>query len=41
MIAGRAGRKTAIPFGPFLAAGAMTFVLLGENILSWYHGLGR
>ncbi|MEV8567005.1 A24 family peptidase [Streptomyces sp. NPDC051322] len=29
MLRGRAGRKTAMPFGPFMAAGALTGVLLG------------
>ena len=35
------GRKQQIPFGPFLAAGTMTFVLFGEPIVDWYRGLGR
>jgi leader peptidase (prepilin peptidase)/N-methyltransferase len=35
------GRKQQIPFGPFLAAGAMTFVLFGEPIVDWYRHLGR
>jgi leader peptidase (prepilin peptidase)/N-methyltransferase len=34
------GRRQHIPFGPFLAAGAMTFILWGEPILDWYRGLG-
>ena len=34
-------RKQQIPFGPFLAAGAMTFVLFGEPIIDWYRSLGR
>ena len=38
---GRRGRRQHIPFGPFLAAGTMTFVLAGEQIVSWWHGLGR
>ncbi|MEV6792369.1 A24 family peptidase [Streptomyces sp. NPDC051320] len=29
MLRGRAGRKTAMPFGPFMVAGALTGVLLG------------
>src|SRR5690606_31424797 len=29
----KAGRKTALPFGPFLAAGAIAAVWLGEPIL--------
>jgi leader peptidase (prepilin peptidase)/N-methyltransferase len=41
IVAGRRGRKQAIPFGPFLAAGTMTFVLFGNAILDWYRGLGR
>jgi leader peptidase (prepilin peptidase) / N-methyltransferase len=35
------GRKQQIPFGPFLAAGAMTFVLFGEPLVDWYQHLGR
>jgi leader peptidase (prepilin peptidase)/N-methyltransferase len=31
MIAGRAGRKTAIPFGPFLALGAILATLFGTS----------
>jgi leader peptidase (prepilin peptidase)/N-methyltransferase len=30
MIAGRAGRRTALPFGPFLASGALIAVLQGQ-----------
>ena len=29
-------RRTPIPFGPFLAAGTMTFILVGSPILDWY-----
>jgi leader peptidase (prepilin peptidase)/N-methyltransferase len=35
------GRKQQIPFGPFLAAGAITFVLFGEPLVDWYRHLGR
>jgi leader peptidase (prepilin peptidase) / N-methyltransferase len=35
------GRKQHIPFGPFLAAGTMTFVLFGSPIVDWYRHLGR
>jgi leader peptidase (prepilin peptidase)/N-methyltransferase len=35
------GRKQQIPFGPFLALGAMTFVLFGRPVLDWYHHIGR
>lgn len=33
MGAGKAGRKTAIPFGPFMALGAILMVVAGEPIL--------
>ncbi len=32
------GRKTKIPFGPFLALGAAVTILFGEEILRWYFG---
>lgn len=32
------GRKDPVPFGPFLAAGALTMVLWGQSILDWYTG---
>lgn len=32
MFGGRAGRKTALPFGPFLAAGAVTAVFAGQSL---------
>ncbi len=31
-------RRDHIPFGPFLAAGALTALLVGEAILDWYSG---
>jgi leader peptidase (prepilin peptidase) / N-methyltransferase len=31
-------RKQALPFGPFLAAGALTAILVGDAIITWYHG---
>jgi leader peptidase (prepilin peptidase)/N-methyltransferase len=34
-------RKQHIPFGPFLAAGTMTFVLVGAPVVDWYRHLGR
>ena len=30
------GRKSAIPFGPFLTAGALVAVFWGERIADWY-----
>jgi leader peptidase (prepilin peptidase)/N-methyltransferase len=37
LLAGR-GRKSAIPFGPSIAAGAIVAVFAGEPIASWYLG---
>ncbi len=37
---GSRGRRQHIPFGPFLAAGTMTFVLFGDQIVNWWRGLG-
>jgi leader peptidase (prepilin peptidase)/N-methyltransferase len=34
----RRGRKDAVPFGPFLAAGTVIAALWGEPILRWYTG---
>jgi leader peptidase (prepilin peptidase)/N-methyltransferase len=31
-------RDQAVPFGPFLAAGAMTAILVGAPVLTWYRG---
>ena len=41
IVVGRRGRRQHIPFGPFLAAGTMTFVLAGDHIVNWWRGLGR
>jgi prepilin signal peptidase PulO-like enzyme (type II secretory pathway) len=30
------GRKTAIPFGPFLALGALVGLFAGPEIVDWY-----
>jgi leader peptidase (prepilin peptidase) / N-methyltransferase len=35
---GARSRRDHIPFGPFLAAGALTALLVGETILDWYSG---
>lgn len=37
----RASRKRAIPFGPYLAAGAVVAAFLAPSIASWYTGLAR
>ena len=33
---GAAARKTAVPFGPFLAAGAVVALLWGPTVVDWY-----
>lgn len=38
MAAGRASRKSRIPFGPFLAAGGIVAVLWGNPIVHWWLG---
>jgi leader peptidase (prepilin peptidase)/N-methyltransferase len=32
----RAGRKTAVPFGPFLALGGIVAVFAGQPMVNWY-----
>jgi leader peptidase (prepilin peptidase)/N-methyltransferase len=39
MLAGRKGRKDAIPFGPFLALGGVCAVFWGPGIVDWYLNL--
>lgn len=39
LLARRAGRKTAIPFGPWMIAGAWIGVFTGEALGHWYSGL--
>jgi len=41
MIKNRKGMKLAIPFGPFLAAGAVLYLFYGQWIIGWYVGLVR
>jgi len=36
MAAGRKGRRDVIPFGPFLALGAVLAILAGDPLLRWY-----
>jgi leader peptidase (prepilin peptidase)/N-methyltransferase len=36
---GRAGRKTAVPFGPFMVTGALLAVFVAEPIARWYGSL--
>ncbi len=37
----REGRKRAVPFGPFLAAGTLLVVLFGQAFVDFYDKLGR
>lgn len=39
MAARRVGRKTAIPFGPWMLLGAWVGIFAGESIARWYIGL--
>ena len=39
MVLGKKGRKSRIPFGPFLAAGALIALFWGQAILDFYLGL--
>ena len=39
MAAGRAGRRSAIPFGPWMIAGAWLGVFAGEQLAGWYVGM--
>lgn len=36
MAAGKAGRKSAIPFGPFMILGALFALLAAEPVVNWY-----
>ncbi len=35
MAIGRAGRRTALPFGPFLAAGTVVAIYVGRPVIDW------
>ncbi len=41
MLAKRKDGKLAIPFGPFLALGALLYIFFGKTIIQWYFSLGR
>ena len=38
LVTRRAGRKDAIPFGPFMTSAALIAVVAGDQILEWYVG---
>jgi leader peptidase (prepilin peptidase)/N-methyltransferase len=39
MATGRGGRRTAIPFGPFMIAGALLALFVAGPVAAWYSGL--
>jgi leader peptidase (prepilin peptidase)/N-methyltransferase len=39
MAARKKGRKSPIPFGPFLSVATMVTLIWGYDILNWYMGL--
>jgi leader peptidase (prepilin peptidase)/N-methyltransferase len=41
MLAQKQGRHYAIPFGPFLAFGALAYLFFGPQLIDWYLSLGR
>jgi leader peptidase (prepilin peptidase)/N-methyltransferase len=36
MAAGKAGRRSALPFGPFMLIGALVGVFVGQDVWSHY-----
>jgi leader peptidase (prepilin peptidase)/N-methyltransferase len=40
MLARNKDSRLSIPFGPFLAFGALVFIFFGRQIIGWYLGLG-
>jgi leader peptidase (prepilin peptidase)/N-methyltransferase len=41
IVSGRGGMKLALPFGTFLAVGALVAAVVGEPFLAWYLGFYR
>jgi leader peptidase (prepilin peptidase)/N-methyltransferase len=39
MLAGRGGRKTAVPFGPFMVAGALLALFVADPLATFYTGV--
>jgi len=37
----RKGRHLAIPFGPYLAFGAVLYIFYGSQLINWYLRLGK
>ena len=41
LVVSRQGMRSRIPFGPFLALGALVFLFFGDEIVLWFDRLGR
>jgi leader peptidase (prepilin peptidase)/N-methyltransferase len=41
MLITRKSMKLAVPFGPFLAIGGITYILFGPPLITWYFNLLR
>ena len=41
MLQSRKGMKLAVPFGPFLSIGAITYIFFGTQLINWYFNLLR
>ncbi len=41
MLQSRKGMKLAVPFGPFLAIGVITYIFFGTRLIDWYLNLLR
>ena len=39
MIISKSNMKLAIPFGPFLSIGAITYIFFGRAVIAWYFGM--
>lgn len=39
MLYTRANMKLAVPFGPFLSVGAVTYIFFGNEIIAWYFNM--
>jgi len=39
LVTGRAGRKSSVPFGPWMLLGAAVGIVLGEQVWVWYSAL--
>lgn len=39
MLQSRKGMKLAVPFGPFLSIGGITYIFFGSSLITWYFNL--